>query len=239
VCGAVLSAAGRQGRARTWLLVVLASAAVLGPAEQAWLETQAVLNQHVGLGAWFTAIAAGYAADRFIAFARPGRHEALTATACVTALVFPVALGASQSRMLATSWPNATSLIAILRPLAAHGHGRLLVEDPAVARYYLPQGAQWRRWSSTRTIVTPSGAITGARPGIVAPGDPAVFHKYIAEGYFSYVALNFADTTALDHGLATELHHNPRYRIIQVVPYATEAHPAEGTYVIWKLLPAR
>jgi hypothetical protein len=235
----VLSAAGRQGRACTWLLVVLASAAVLGPAEQAWLATQAVLNQHVGLGAWFTAIGAGYAIDRFVAFARPGRHEALTATACVAALVFPVALGASQSWALATDWPNATSLIGILRPLAAHGNGRLLVEDPAVARYYLPQGAQWRRWSSTRAIVLPSGTYAGGRPGIITAGNPAVYRKYIAEGYFSYVALNFADTTALDLGLAHELHHNPRYHTIQVVPYGTEAHPSEGTYVIWKLLPAR
>ena len=52
------------------------------------------------------------------------------------------------------------------------------------------------------------------------------------------MALNFTDTTALDHGLATELHHNPRYHTVQVVPYGTEVKPVGlGTYVIWKYEP--
>ncbi len=41
---------------------------------------------------------------------------------------------------------------------SAHGTGHLLVEDPSVARYYLPAGRQWQRWSSTRNIVLPSGS---------------------------------------------------------------------------------
>ncbi len=159
--GVILSWGGRQGRAQTWLLAVLTCAALLGPAEQAWLQTQAVLNQHVGMGAWFAAIAAGYAVARFMRFARPGRDETLTAMACVAALAFPVSLGAAQSWQLATSWPNATSFIDVLRPLADRGNGRLLVEDPTVARYYLQSGTEWRRWSSTRNIVRPSGASTG------------------------------------------------------------------------------
>ncbi|MGH3121317.1 MAG: hypothetical protein ACRDND_09890, partial [Streptosporangiaceae bacterium] len=69
----------------------------------------------------------------------------------------------------------------------------------------------------------------------VAAGNAATFAKYIAKGYFTYVALNFADTSALDHGLATLLHRNPHYRTIQVVPYGIEVPPlGQGTYVIWK-----
>jgi Dolichyl-phosphate-mannose-protein mannosyltransferase len=235
--GVALSWGGRQGRAQTWLLAVFTCAALLGPAEQAWLQTQAVLSQHVGMGAWFGAIAAGYAVSRFIAFARPGRDEMLAAIACVAALVFPLFLGAAQSWRLATSWPNATTFIDVLRPLAVSRSGRLLVEDPAVARYYLQSGTEWRRWSSTRNIVLPSGVSTGTPTdeGIVAAGDAAILHKYVAEGYFSYVALNFADTTTLDHGLATEIRHNPRYHLIRVIPYGTETKAAhQGTYVIWR-----
>ena len=34
---------------------------------------------------------------------------------------------------------------------------------------------------------------------------------------------------------ATELHHNPDYHTISVVPYGTEVKPVGlGTYVIWK-----
>ena len=240
VCGVVISAVRREGRAQTWLLAVLAAAAVLGPAEQAWLHTAALLNEHVGVGAWFAAIAAGYAADRFIAPVPAGREQVLMSAACVVALAFPVYLGAVQSQAFATSWPNATAFIAVLRPLADHGSGRLLVEDPSIAKYYLPSGHQWRRWSSTRNIVLPSGASTGTTTGIIAAGNAATFAYYIAHGYFDYVALNFTDTTALDHGLATDLHHNPRYHTIAVVPYGTEVKPVgQGTYVIWKYEPHR
>ena len=241
--GVVISAVRREGRAGTWLLAVLAAAAILGPAEQAWLHTAALLNEHVGVGAWFAAMAAGYAADRFAAAVPAGREQALMSAACVVALAFPVYLGAVQSQAFATSWPNATAFVAVLRPLADHGSGRLLVEDPSIAKYYLPSGREWRRWSSTRNITLPSGASTGdaaATAGILAAGDAGTFANYIAHGYFAYVALNFTDTTALDHGLATELHHNPDYHTVQVVPYGTEVKPVgQGTYVIWKYEPHR
>ena len=168
---------------------MLAAAAVLGPLEQARLHTLASLNKHVGLGAWFAAIAAGYAVDRFVAAAPAGRSQAITCGACVVALVFPVALGASQSWTFSTDWPNASSFIAILRPLADHGSGHLLVEDASIARYYLPAGSQWQRWSSTRNIVLPSGASTGgpaSTAGVTGDGNVGVFAEFITRGYFSY-----------------------------------------------------
>ena len=238
VAGVVFSAVRREGKAQTWLLAGLAAAAILGPAEQAWLHTAALLNVHVGVGAWFAAIAAGYTADRFIAAAPAGREQVYISAAIVIAMAFPVYLGATQSWSFATSWPNAKAFIAVFRPLANHSHGRLLVEDPSVAKYYLTSGREWRRWSSTRTIVLPSGASTGnaaATAGIIAAGDAGTFATYIAHGYFSYVALNFTDTAALDQSLAAELHHNPHYYTIQVVPYGIEVPPlGQGTYVIWK-----
>ena len=66
LCGIVLSLVGKQGRVQAWLLAILTLAAILGPLEQARLHTTASLDKHVGLGAWFAAIAAGYAVDRFI-----------------------------------------------------------------------------------------------------------------------------------------------------------------------------
>jgi hypothetical protein len=242
MCGVIISWVGRQGWAQTLLLAVLAAAAVLGPLEQARLHTLASLNKHVGLGAWFAAIAAGYAVDRFIAAAPAGRSQAVTCGACVVSLAFPVALGASQSWVFSTDWPNASSFIAILRPLADHGRGHLLVEDPSIARYYLPAGSQWQRWSSTRNIVLPSGASTGgpaSAAGVTGDGNAGVFAEFITHGYFSLVALNFADTTALDNRLAAQLHRDPRYRTVDVVPYGTEAPAAShGTYVIWRYEPA-
>ena len=226
IAGVIISWAGRRGWVPTLLLAVLALAGLLGPVEQARLHTLASLNKHVGLGAWFAAIAAGYAIDRFIAAAPAGRPQALTTAALIVALVFPLSVGASQSRQFSTDWPNATSFIAIFGPLANHGNGRLLVETASIARYYLPSGSQWQRWSSTRNIIMPSGASTGgpaSSAGVTGPGNAGVFAAFITHGYFSYVALNYSDTTALDHQLTKDLRDSGHYKRIAVIPYGTRS----------------
>jgi Dolichyl-phosphate-mannose-protein mannosyltransferase len=241
VCGAVFSWVSQPGRAQTWLLTLMACAALLVPVEQASLHTTASLNKHVDLGVWFTAVAAGYAVDRLIAASSAGNTRAVTGAACVIALSFPVVLGASQSRTFSTSWPNSSAFIAILGPLVDHSTGRLLVEDPSIAEYYLPAGSQWMRWSSTRNIVLPSGASSGGpsnAAGVVGPGNAGTFALKIQEGYFSLVALNFSDTVSLDHSIAADLKRNHHYHKIEVVPYGVEIPPIGiGDYVIWRYEP--
>jgi hypothetical protein len=236
VAGAVIAWVSRAGRIQAWRLTLLAAAALLVPAQQASLYTSASLNKHGAMGAWFAAMAAGYAVDRLIAAAPEGTARTVTSTACVVALCFPVTLGATQSWMFATSWPSSSAFVAILRPLADGSSGRLLVEDPSLAEYYLPSGSQWQRWSSTRNIVLPSGAPTGGpsdKAGVVGDGNAGTYAMYIAQGYFSLVALNFTDTKPLDQSIAADLRRNHRYHIIDVVPYG----PAPGTYVIWRYEP--
>ena len=236
IAGVVISWVGRRGWVPTFLLAVLAVAGLLGPLEQARLHTLASLNKHVGLGAWFAAIAAGYAIDRFIAAAPAGRAQAVTTGALIVALVFPASVGASQSRQFSTDWPNATSFIAIFGPMANHGNGRLLVETASIARYYLPSGSQWQRWSSTRNIVMPSGASTGgpaSSAGVTGPGNRGVFAAFITHGYFTYVVLNYTDTTALDYQITKDLRSSGHYKRVAVIPYGTEISP-RGTYVVWR-----
>jgi hypothetical protein len=241
-CGVTIGWFARPRHTETaWLLTLLAAAVLLVPVEQASLHTTASMNKHVVLGAWFAAIAAGYAVDKLIAMAPGGSMRAVTGAACVIALSFPVSLGAEQSRIFATSWPDSDAFIAILRPLVDNSTGHLLVEDPSIAEYYLPAGSHWQRWSSTRNIVLPSGAPTGGpsgKAGIVGAGDAGTFAMYIADGYFSLVALNFADTTSLDKSIATDIRRNHHYHPIQVVPYGVgPSGPAPGEYVIWQYEP--
>ncbi len=241
VCGAVISWISQPRSPRTWLLTLLAAAALLAPVEQASLYTTASLDKHGDFGAWFAAIAAGYAIDVLIASAPAGNMRTVTGGACILALSFPVSLGISQSRIFATNWPSSSAFVAILRGLADGSSGRLLVEDPSIAEYYLPAGNQWERWSSTRNIVLPSGTPTGGpseKAGIVGAGNAGTFAMYIKEGYFSIVALNFADTTSLDKSIAIDLGHNRHYHKIQVVPYGFgSSSQAAGTYVIWRYEP--
>ena len=131
--------------------------------------------------------------------------------------------------------------MTIFRPLADNSTGHLLVEDPSIAEYYLPAGSQWQRWSSTRNIVLPSGTPTGgpsATAGIVGAGNAGTFAMYIKEGYFSLIALNFADTISLDQSLAADIRRNHHYHSVQVIPYGPgPAGPAPGEYVIWQYEP--
>ena len=236
IAGVIISWVGRREWLPTLLLAVLAVAGLLGPLEQARLHTLASLNKHVGLGAWFAAIAAGYAVNRFIAAAPAGRAQVVTTGALIVALVFPASLGASQSRQFSTDWPNATSFIAIFGPLADHGNGHLLVETASIARYYLPSGSQWQRWSSTRNIIMPSGASTGgpaSSAGVTGPGNRGVFAAFITHGYFSYVVLNYTDTTALDYQITKDLRGSGHYKRVAVIPYGTEISP-HGTFIVWR-----
>jgi len=238
ICGVVVSWVTRPRHPQTWLLTLMTAAALLVPAEQASLHTTASLNKHVALGVWFAAIAAGYAVDRFVAAAPTGNVRTVTVGACVVALSFPVSLGAGQSWVFSTSWPNSSAFIAILRPLADNSTGHLLVEDPTVAEYYLPSGTQWMRWSSTRNIILPGGTATGgpsAKAGVVGDGNAGTFAVWIARGYFSLVALNYSDTSTLDKSIAADLRRNHHYQSVQIVPYGPgPAGPALGTYVIYQ-----
>jgi hypothetical protein len=237
VCGIIASWVTRSRHAQTWLLAVLACAALVVPAEQASLYTTASLNKHGDLGAWFAAIAAGYAVDKFIAAAPAGNMQLVTSGACVIALCFPLTLGASQSRAFSTSWPDSSTLVKILRPLVDDGTGHLLVEDPSVAEYYLSVGSQWVRWSSTRNIVVNSGTFTGGpsdKAGVVGDGNAGTFAYYIVQkSYFSLIALNFSDTTSLDKSIAADIKRNPHYRLIQLVPYSIDG-TTQGEYKIWR-----
>jgi hypothetical protein len=233
LCGVVMSFLTTETAARRWLFGLLTVAALIIPAEQARLHTLDSLAKHVDVGIWFAAIAAGYAVDKLIT-AAASHHRTVTASAVVVALAFPLSLGADQARALATAWPDSASLIAILGDQVNQGPGRLLVEDPSIAEYYLPAGRDWQRWSSTRNITLPNGASTGGpstSAGVTGPGNAGTFAEYITRGYFSLIALNFADTTALDHQIRIDLKHNPRYHLIQVIPYGT------GTYVLWRYEP--
>jgi hypothetical protein len=237
--GVIVSWVSQPDRAQAWRLTLLAAAALLVPLEQASRHTNASLNKHVDLGAWFAAIAAGYALDKFIAAAPAGHMRAITGGACVVALSFTVSLGADQSQVFATSWPDSSAFTAILRGLVDHSTGRLLVEDPSIAEYYLHgAGSQWQRWSSTRNIILPGGTPTGGpseKAGIVGAGNAGTFAMYIKEGYFSLVALSFSDTVPLDKSINADLTRNPRYHVIQVVPYGVG--PTVGTYKIWRYEP--
>ena len=225
LAGLLLSMVKRNSRPATLLLAALAAAALLVPVEQARIQTTVSLNKHVDFGAWFAAIAAGYALSCFAAWVRP-RHANVVATICLSAAVIPVAVtGAVQARAMA-DWPGAARLIAFLRPATSHG-GRFLAETDDVPEYYLPH-TSWRQWSNTFSITLPDGRVENVH------GSSVPYAKAISDHYFSLVILSFSETAVMDKAITRALRVTPGYRVIGIVPYGG---PVPGDYTVWAYRP--
>ena len=222
--GAVVALAHRSSGPRRLIPPLMFGALLLVPAEQARIRTLTSLDKHMDIGAWFAAMAAGYAVDRVIAWLRPRAVRAAAMMACAGLLILPAQLAVAQAASLSL-WPNAADFVAAFTPIAAR-RGRLLVEDPSVAEYYLPAGRQWWRWSNTRSIVIPSGHHVVAPAGVARAA--AFFATYIARGYFAVVALNFEDTGALDRHIAADLAASHSYLATATIPYGA------GDYIVWE-----
>jgi 4-amino-4-deoxy-L-arabinose transferase-like glycosyltransferase len=203
----------RRERGR-FLPAVLAAAALLAPAEQARLHTTVSLQKHVVFGAWFAAIAAGYAMAR-LSRVDPGHGWAVVMALPIAASTLFSSMG--QASMLHRDWPDATAVVNVLRTATASHPGNYLAEDDDVEAYYLRAKAPWPRWSSTYYFSYP-----GARPG--APS----YRAAIGRHYFSLVMLDSGDTAATDAQIITDMYEAGGYYIL------TRA----GRFTIWAVRPA-
>ena len=226
--GVLVSIAAERDRHRRALLATVLTAAALVPLQQARIHTLVSLDKHVDFGAWFAAIAAGYAARSIISLPRGRWPQAVVTLACAAALIPIAARGSAQSMSL-VEWPNAAAFDTIFGRLATSHPGRFLVETPSIPEYYLPSGSDWRLWSNTRSIVLPDGHSISVAVG--ASGNPLVYRRFILRNYFSLVALDFLSTRPLDVAIAADLDGNSRYRLVADVPYGT------ARYRIWERIP--
>jgi 4-amino-4-deoxy-L-arabinose transferase-like glycosyltransferase len=182
------------------LPAVLAVAALLAPAEQARLHTTVSLQKHVVFGAWFAAIAAGYAMAR-LSRVDPGRGWAAVLALPIAASTLFGSMG--QAASLYRVWPNSTSLVSVLRSSVRAHPGDYLAEDYDVEAYYLRAQVPWQRWSDTYFFSYP-GAL---------PGGPS-YQAAIDHHFFSLVILDFGDTVATDRQIGSDMHHAGGYYIL-------------------------
>jgi 4-amino-4-deoxy-L-arabinose transferase-like glycosyltransferase len=207
ILGAMLAA--RSETRGKLLPAVLAAAALLVPAEQARLHTTVSLQKHVVFGAWFAAIAAGYAMAR-LSRVDPGRGWAPVMALPIAAATLFGSMG--QAASFFKVWPNAAGVVDVLRT-AIHSHpGNFLAEDYDVEAYYLRAEAPWQRWSSTYYF----------RYQGLPPGETS-YEAAIARHYFSLVILDFGDTTATDTQITADMGHAGGYYVL--------AHA--GRFTIW------
>jgi len=173
------------------LPAVLTAAGLLVPAEQMRLHTTVGLPKHVVFGAWFAAIAAGYAMAR-LSRVDPGRGWAPVMALPIAASTLFGSIG--QADALYSVWPNSARVMSVIRS-ALHTHpGNYLAEDYDVEAYYLRKEVPWQRWSSTYYFSYP-GEGSGA----------AAYAAAISRHYFSLVILDFGDTAATDRKLSADM----------------------------------
>ena len=198
VLGAVLAVrAERRGKL---LPTVLSAAALLAPAGQAALHTTVGLQKHVVFGAWFAAIAAGYAMAR-LSRVDPGHGWAVVMALPITASTLFGSLG--QAAALYREWPNAAGVVRVLSSAARSHPGHYLAEDYDVEAYYLRAEVPWPRWASTYFF-----RYRGMRPG--APSYAAAINRH----YFSLVVLGFGDTAATDTQITADMHRAGGYYVL-------------------------
>jgi 4-amino-4-deoxy-L-arabinose transferase-like glycosyltransferase len=198
VLGVWLSARSRE-RARV-LPAVLLAAALLAPAEQARLHTEVSLQKHVVFGAWFAAMAAGYALARLSRVDRGYGWAVVMALPIAAATLFG---SMGQAHFLHRDWPDSTALIRVLRPAVQAHPGSYLAEDDDVEAYYLRGQVRWQDWSGTyyfRYGDEPAGA--------------ASYAAAIAQRHFALIILDYGDTAAADRQITADLRRTGGYRVL-------------------------
>jgi hypothetical protein len=182
------------------LPAVLAFAAVLVPVAQAHLHTTVSLQKHVVFGAWFAAIAAGYALAR-LSRVDPGVGWAPVMALPIAASTLFGSIG--QADALFRVWPNSGGVISVLDSAVRAHPGNVLAEDFDVEAYYLRTQVPWQRWFSTYYFSYP-----GAGAG------PAAFEAAISQHYFSLVILQFGDTAATDRQIVADMARAGGYHVL-------------------------
>lgn len=216
ILGAVLAL--RSDLPGKLLPAVLAAAALLAPAAQATLHTTVGLQKHVVFGAWFAAIAAGYAMAR-LSRIDPGYGWAPVMALPIAASTLFGSMG--QAASLYRTWPDSAGLVSALGS-AIHSHpGHYLAEDYDVEAYYLRDEAPWQRWSSTYYF----------RFG-AEPPDAASYAAAIGRHYFSLIILNFGDTAAADAEITADMRGAGGYYVLartgRFTVWATRAPAVAG-----------
>jgi Dolichyl-phosphate-mannose-protein mannosyltransferase len=200
VLGAAMALASRVESRGKPLPAVLAAAVLLAPAGQAVLHTTVSLHKHVVPGAWFAAIAAGYAMAR-LSRVDPGHGWAAVMALPIAAATLFGSLG--QAAALFRAWPDSAADTAVLRPAIRAHPGQYLAEDYDVEAYYLRDQVPWPRWSDTWYF----------RYGQAAAGAPS-YAAAISQHYFSLVILDFGDTVAADVLITADMRRAGGYYVL-------------------------
>jgi hypothetical protein len=215
-------------RALGW---VLAAAAFLAPFDQARIGVMVSLFKHVGFGAWFAAIPAGYAAAVMlgaVATRLRGSSRRITAPrVAAAAIAVLAAIGVyeaqNQSRLPGT---YSQSAVARLRPLLQGTRGPWLGDSPTVIIYYAhTSSVRWRNTYGFTYTEPHSGRQLSDTEAYVS----AIHHHY-----FGVVVLRSGRMSIpVDRAIFRTLKQEPSYHL--TVISQTPGSQGAGKVLVWRL----
>lgn len=240
VLGALLLTVKRSPRLTLVIVWVLVAAEFLAPLEQARIHTVTSLFKHVGYGAWFACIIAGYllcewsaGISRVVAERMLRRRGEATATKprpnwalglSVAVVVLAGASGLAVADNQYSQWPNARAMIAALTRYLKPG-GFYLAEEPAVINYYLRDRIPFLNVDSTFAF-----SYTDPATGQQLVNNPG-YDLAVKQGYFTAIVLRFGSTYAVDELLVRDMEADRNYRLAAMIPY--HIPDGSGAYQIW------
>ena len=177
------------------LSFVLVGAAFLVPVEQARIHTITSLFKHIGFGAWFGCIVAGFALASLLDVV-PTTKVAAAARVGLAATVLGALAGTALASSQFDSWPNSAAFTAVLRRAAVTNRGPIL-ESNSIPQYYVPK-LWFRNEIGTLTFSYPDSA-KGSLSG------PRAYADAIRHGFFSIIALDDTSTLRQDDAIRTDI----------------------------------
>ena len=211
------------------LSLVLGVSVTLVPTEQARIHTFTSLFKHVGYGAWFAAIVAGYALSSFPR-AVPAAKERFAYVVGIVAVL----LAAVPGTVIATAhftegWPSTSTYIARLRPWVARARdqGEMLFDDLSIPQYYSPGLMPWQ-FVLNNVYFAYTDPATGKR--ITQP--PLAYADAIQHGYFALIALTYGNApSTYDPGIRQDIKRYGGYKLVLDVPYRLTHNG--GAFLVW------
>ncbi len=219
------------------LSLVLAGAAFLAPAEQARIHTITSLFKHIGFGAWFGCIVAGFALASLLDVV-PTTKVAAAARVGLAAAVLSALAGTALAGSQFDAWPNSAAFTADLRRAATTNRGPIL-ESNSIPQYYVP-GLWFRNEIGTVTFSyhdPAKGRLSG----------PRAYAAAIRHGFFSIIALDDTSTLRQDDAIRQDIRaanagwraRARATRYVQVANMPFVASGFRGYFRIWILSTAK
>lgn len=217
IIGAAVVTRRRLGRRLTTLAWVLAASVFLAPLGQARIHTNFSLFKHVGFGAWFACIVAGYGLAAVARAIQARQAEYARAVGLVMVVLLGVS-GAVLSAGHFGAWPDSAQMIRGLAPVIERTGCPCLIAENDVVHYYLAK-------QTTQDVFTTVFVMSYRHDGRELSGTPA-YGAAIRDHYFRLVEIDPSEMPAIYAPVVDALSAS-HYRLVVAAPSNVPGQPFE------------